>query len=207
MDATLQRPPRGRGRATRPAAPGTTLRSPVQAPERTTAGRSTGNGTAGRTALGPASTERSTARRATAGPTATGRDAPDRSTAEPRTTTGERAAARVRTEHRRRATEDRRRTARRRLAHVLTATVPLTELVLLVALLAFPSAPTGSVLLGGGVVAATFGGALVTVHLTHQARRPEGLAPALARGAAAGFVAATLVAWTPILGALVLVSL
>jgi hypothetical protein len=97
--------------------------------------------------------------------------------------------------------------ARRRLAYVLAATVPLTEIVLLAALLAFPRTPTGAALVGGGVVALAAGAALTTVRLALEARRPEGLDPALARAAAAGLVAATIVAWVPIVLALALVAL
>jgi hypothetical protein len=101
----------------------------------------------------------------------------------------------------------RRRQARRRLGHAVTATVPLTELVLLAALVAFPSAPTGTLLPAAGLVAFAASAALIAGHLAREGRRTAGRDRALARAAAAGLLAATIVAWIPILGALALVAL
>jgi hypothetical protein len=79
--------------------------------------------------------------------------------------------------------------------------------VILAALLGFPSASTGTLLPVAGIVALAASAALVAVHLGRERRRPGGLDPALARAGAAGVVAATVVSWIPILGALALVAL
>jgi hypothetical protein len=97
--------------------------------------------------------------------------------------------------------------ARRRLAHVVMATIPLTELIILAALLAFPGATNGRVLPAAGVAALVASVALVAVHLDREARRGDPVDRRLARAAARGVAAATLVAWIPVLGALALVAI
>jgi hypothetical protein len=110
-------------------------------------------------------------------------------------------------EDRRRAAHARRREARNRLWQALAVTVPLTELVLLVALVAFPETSTGALLPLAGLVAIAINSTLIAGHLARVVQRPGRLDRVLVRAAIAGALAATLVAWIPILGALVLVSI
>lgn len=87
------------------------------------------------------------------------------------------------------------------------ATIPLTELVILVALVAFPGTTTGRVLPAAGVGALVGSVALVAAHLDREARRGELVDRPLARAAASGLVVATVASWMPILGALALLAL
>jgi hypothetical protein len=95
--------------------------------------------------------------------------------------------------------------ARRRLGYALAATVPLTDAVLLAALLAFPGVPTARVLPIAGLVALVVSTALVSLVSSGWTRRGA-RAPALVRAAVAGLVVATVLSWLPILGALALVA-
>jgi hypothetical protein len=85
--------------------------------------------------------------------------------------------------------------------------VPLTDAVLLAGLLVFPAAPTTSVLSVAGLVALAASATLVALVLS-PGRLPRGARdPALVRAAVAGVVAAAVLAWLPVLGALALVAL
>jgi hypothetical protein len=87
------------------------------------------------------------------------------------------------------------------------ATIPLTEFVVLVALVAFPGTTNGRVLPAAAAAALVVSLALVAAHLDREARRGGPVDRRLARAAAGGLAAATVVAWIPVLGALALVAI